>query len=92
MLYIICSKNKEGHIKQVRDWLLKCIRFIMSDKQLKKDGPPNIIVDNPNDDLEFEEGHESDTLLKKKGSTPANYGSLRPNNGNLLESTAESAE
>ncbi len=44
-----------------------------------------------NDDLEFEEGHESDTLLKKTGSTPANYGSMRPGDKNLLESTADSA-
>lgn len=60
----------------------------MSDiKMNKRDGPPNIDV---NDDLEFEDGHESDTLLKKKGSTPANYGSLRPDDQHLLESTAES--
>ena len=44
-----------------------------------------------NDDLEFEEGHESDTLLKKMGSTPANYGSMRPGDKNLLESKADTA-
>lgn len=60
----------------------------MTERNLKKDGPPRIIVDNPNDDIEFEDNHESDTLLKKMGSTPANYGSLRNNNHQLLESTA----
>jgi len=42
-----------------------------------------------NDDLEFEEGHESDTLLKKMGSTPANYGSMRADDKNLLGSIAD---
>lgn len=57
----------------------------MSDKKNKKDGPPMIVVDNPNDELEFEDGHESDTLLKKKGATPANYGSLKPDGKPFLE-------
>ena len=63
----------------------------MSEKNKKKDGPPQIQVDIINDDLEFEEGHESDSLLKKIGSTPANYGSMRPGDKNLLESTADTA-
>ena len=63
----------------------------MTDKKSKKDGPPQIQVEVINDDLEFEEGHESDTLLKKMGSTPANYGSMRPGDKNLLESTADKA-
>jgi hypothetical protein len=42
-------------------------------------------------DLEFEEGHESVSLLRKMGSTPANYGSMRPGDKNLLESTADTA-
>ena len=63
----------------------------MSEKNKKKDGPPLIQVDIINDDLEFDEGHESDTLLKKIGSTPANYGSVRPGDKNLLESTSDTA-
>ena len=65
----------------------------MSDKKLKKDGTPNISVENPNDDLEFEDGdHENDTLLKKIVSTPANYGSMRANNHQLLKPTGETAD
>jgi hypothetical protein len=54
----------------------------MSDKNKKKDGPPNIMVNNINEDLEFEDGHESDTLLKKKSLQPVNYGSLRREESN----------
>lgn len=53
-------------------------------KMTRRDGPPSIEVDNTNDDLEFEDGHESDSLMKKKGSTPVNYGSLRPDDQHLL--------
>ncbi len=53
-------------------------------KMTRRDGPPSIEVGNINDDLEFEDGHESDSLMKKMGSTPANYGSLRPDDHHLL--------